>query len=178
VSIGVVIVDDQALIRGGFRVLVELASDMEVLGEAGDGTEAVALARLHHPDVVLMDVRMPGLDGIEATRQIKADHESAEAKVLILTTFDLDEYVCAALRAGASGFLLKDTSPEKLLDANRVVAGGEALLAPTITRRLIEAFAARTEPAMVAPGALDVLTKPGAGGSSRDRPRFVELRAR
>lgn len=157
-SIGVVIVDDQALVRGGFRVLVELASDMEVLGEAGDGTEAVALARLHHPDVVLMDVRMPGLDGIEATRQIKANDESAEAKVLILTTFDLDEYVYAALRAGASGFLLKDTSPEKLLDAIRVIAGGEALLAPTVTRRLIEAFAARTEPAMVAPGALDVLT--------------------
>jgi DNA-binding NarL/FixJ family response regulator len=158
VSIGVVIADDQTLVRAGFRVLVELASDMEALGEAADGAEAIGLVQLHHPDVVLMDVRMPGLDGIEATRQIKGDAATAATKVLILTTFDLDEYVYAALRAGASGFLLKDTSPEKLLEAIRVVAEGEALLAPTITRRLIEAFAARTEPTMVASGALDILT--------------------
>ncbi len=157
-TIGVVIADDQALVRGGFRVLVDSAPDMAVLGEAGDGAETVALARLHHPDVVLMDIRMPRLNGILATREIKTDGETAETKVLILTTFDLDEYVYAALRAGASGFLLKDTSPEKLLDAIRVVAAGEALLAPTVTRRLIEAFAARGETALVAPGALDALT--------------------
>jgi DNA-binding NarL/FixJ family response regulator len=159
VTIGVVIADDQALLRGGFRVLVDTADGMEVLGEASDGAEAVALAREHHPDVVLMDVRMPVLDGIEATRQIKQDNGTAEVKVLILTTFDLDEYVYSALRAGASGFLLKDTTPEKLLDAIRVVASDEALLAPTVTRRLIEAFTARlSEPAFVAPAALDALT--------------------
>jgi DNA-binding NarL/FixJ family response regulator len=159
VTIGVVIADDQALVRGGFRVLVDTAADMEVLGEASDGTEAVALAREHHPDVVLMDVRMPVQDGIDATRQIKHDGDTAEVKVLILTTFDLDEYVYAALRAGASGFLLKDASPEKLLDAIRVVASGEALLAPTVTRRLIEAFTARPdESAFAAPAALETLT--------------------
>ena len=158
-TIGVVIADDQALVRAGFRVLVDTAADMEVLGEAGDGTEAVALAREHHPDVVLMDVRMPVQDGIEATRQIKQDDDTAGVKVLILTTFDLDEYVYAALRAGASGFLLKDTTPEKLLDAIRVVASGEALLAPTVTRRLIKAFAARlAEPASAVPAALETLT--------------------
>jgi len=117
--IGVVIADDQGLVRGGFRVLVDMAADMTVLAEASDGTEAVALARQHHPDVILMDVRMPRQDGIEATRQIKHDNDTAQTKVLILTTFDLDEYVYAALRAGASGFLLKDASPEKLLDAMR-----------------------------------------------------------
>jgi DNA-binding NarL/FixJ family response regulator len=159
VTISVVIADDQALVRGGFRVLVDAAAGMAVLGEAGDGTQAVALARQHHPDVVLMDIRMPGQDGIEATRQIKEDDDTAGVKVLILTTFDLDEYVYAALRAGASGFLLKDTSPEHLLEAIRVVASGEALLAPTVTRRLIEAFAARAGPALVAPGALDALTE-------------------
>jgi DNA-binding NarL/FixJ family response regulator len=159
VTIGVVIADDQALVRGGFRVLVDTADGMEVLGEASDGAEAVALARKHHPDVVLMDVRMPVQDGIEATRQIKQDNGTAEVKVLILTTFDLDEYVYSALRAGASGFLLKDTTPEKLLDAIRVVASDEALLAPTVTRRLIEAFTARLgEPAFVAPAALGTLT--------------------
>jgi DNA-binding NarL/FixJ family response regulator len=159
VTIGVVIADDQALVRGGFRVLVDTAAGMTVLAEAGDGTEAVALARRHHPDVMLMDVRMPGQDGIEATKQIKEDDDTAGIKVLILTTFDLDEYVYAALRAGASGFMLKDTSPEQLLEAIRIVAAGEALLAPTVTRRLIESFVARTEPALVAPGALDALTQ-------------------
>jgi DNA-binding NarL/FixJ family response regulator len=159
VTIGVVIADDQALVRGGFRVLVDIAADMEVLGEASDGAEAVALTREHHPDVVLMDVRMPVQDGIEATRQIKEEDGTAEVKVLMLTTFDLDEYVYTALRAGASGFLLKDTTPEKLLDAIRVIASGEALLAPTVTRRLIEAFTTRAdEPASAAPAALDTLT--------------------
>jgi DNA-binding NarL/FixJ family response regulator len=159
VTIGVVIADDQALVRGGFRVLVDTAADMKVLGEASDGAEAVALAREHHPDVVLMDVRMPVQDGIDATREIKQDDDTAEVKVLMLTTFDLDEYVYAALRAGASGFLLKDTTPEKLLDAIRVVAAGEALLAPTVTRRLIEAFTARLdEPPSAAPAALETLT--------------------
>lgn len=157
-SIGVVIADDQALARGGFRLLVDTTDDMTVLGEAANGDEAVALARQHRPDVVLMDVRMPGQDGIEATRQIKDDEDTAGVKVLILTTFDLDEYVYAALRAGASGFLLKDTTPEKLLDAIRVVAAGEALLAPTVTRRLIKAFAARDKPVLVAPDALVALT--------------------
>jgi DNA-binding NarL/FixJ family response regulator len=157
-TIGVVIADDQGLVRGGFRVLVETAADMKVLGEATDGVEAVALAQEHHPDVVLMDVRMPGQDGIEATRKIKEDDDTAGVKVLILTTFDLDEYVYAGLRAGASGFLLKDTSPEKLLDAIRIVASGEALLAPTVTRRLIETFAAHLEPAPVASHALKTLT--------------------
>jgi DNA-binding NarL/FixJ family response regulator len=159
VTIGVVIADDQALVRGGFRVLVETAADMKVLGEASDGTEAVALVREHHPDVVLMDVRMPVQDGIEATRQIKQDDDTAGVRVLILTTFDLDEYVYAALRAGASGFLLKDASPEKLLDAIRVVASGEGLLAPTVTRRLIEAFTARPdELAFAVPAVLESLT--------------------
>jgi DNA-binding NarL/FixJ family response regulator len=158
-TIGVVIADDQALVRGGFRVLVETAAGMTVLGEAGDGTEAVALARQYHPDVVLMDVRMPGKDGIEGTGQIKEENDTTAVKVLILTTFDLDEYVYAALRAGASGFMLKDTSPMQLLEAIRVVASGEALLAPTVTRRLIEAFAARAEPALVAPSVLDALTE-------------------
>ena len=157
--IGVVIADDQALVRGGFRVLIDTAADMKVLGEASDGTEAVTLAREHHPDVVLMDVRMPGQDGIEATRQIKDGNGTADVKVLILTTFDLDEYVYSGLRAGASGFMLKDTTPKKLLDAIRVVASGEALLAPTVTRRLIEAFTAHLgEPAFVAPAVLATLT--------------------
>jgi DNA-binding NarL/FixJ family response regulator len=167
-TIGVVIADDQALVRGGFRVLVESAPDMAVRGEAGDGAEAIALVNEHRPDVVLMDVRMPGLDGIEATRRIKADGATSDVKVLILTTFDLDEYVYAALRAGASGFLLKDTSPEKLLDAIRVVAAGDGLLAPTVTRRLIEDFAAHTEPALAMPAALDVLT-------DREREVLVEV---
>jgi DNA-binding NarL/FixJ family response regulator len=167
-TIGVVIADDQALVRGGFRVLVDMTDDMTVVGEAADGTEAVALARQHHPDVILMDVRMPRQDGVEATRQIKQDNDTAQTKVLILTTFDLDEYVYAALRAGASGFLLKDTSPEKLLDAIRTIAVGEALLAPTVTRRLIEKFAARDEPDPVAPNLLDALT-------NRERDVLLEI---
>jgi DNA-binding NarL/FixJ family response regulator len=141
--IRVLIADDQALLRGSFRVLVDLAPDMTVVGEAGTGVAAVALTRQHRPDVVLMDVRMPDLDGIGATRQICADPLAGATHVLILTTFDLDEYVYGALRAGASGFLLKDTPPADLLTAIRVVAGGEALLAPTVTRRLIAEFARR-----------------------------------
>ena len=145
-TIRVVIADDQALVRGGFVVMVNGAPDMTVLGEAGNGAEAVALVRQHHPDVVLMDIRMPVLDGIEATRAITTDPDTAGARVLILTTFDLDDYVYRALRAGASGFLLKDTAPEELLAAIRTLAAGDALLAPGITRRLIREFAARPEP--------------------------------
>jgi len=145
VTIGVVIADDQALLRSGFRVLVESAPDMVVLGEAADGSSALRLAHEHHPDVVLMDVRMPGVDGIEACRRITADPATSGARVLILTTFDLGDYVYGALRAGASGFLLKDSSPEELLAAIRVVAAGDALLAPSVTRRLIGEFARRRD---------------------------------
>jgi len=135
--IDVVIVDDQALLRGSFQVLVDSAPDLQVVGEAGDGATAVSVVRRTQPDVVLMDVRMPGVDGITATREISA---FSSAKVLILTTFDLDEYVYSALRAGASGFLLKDTPPGDLLAAIRVVAAGDGLLSPGVTRRLIAEF--------------------------------------
>ena len=145
-TISVVIADDQALVRGGFVLMVGAAPDMTVLGEAGNGAEAVALVREHHPDVVLMDIRMPVLDGIEATRAITTDPDTAGVRVLILTTFDLDDYVYRALRAGASGFLLKDTAPEELLAGIRTLAAGDALLSPGITRRLIREFAARPEP--------------------------------
>jgi DNA-binding NarL/FixJ family response regulator len=156
-TITVAVADDQALVRGGFTVLLRSADDIEVVGEASNGREAIDLVALERPDVVLMDIRMPELDGLEATRQITASN--VETRVLILTTFDLDEYVFGALRAGASGFLLKDTNPEDLLAAVRVVAEGEALLAPRITRRLIEQFvqepaAAPAEP----PPGLDTLT--------------------
>jgi DNA-binding NarL/FixJ family response regulator len=144
--IGVVVVDDQALVRAGFRVLVDSSDDLQVLGDAADGTEAVRVVRATRPDVVLMDIRMPEMDGIEATRQIVGSPEGGDTRVLILTTFDLDEYVYNALRAGASGFLLKDTPPEDLLDAIRVVAAGNALLAPSVTRTLIAEFAARAAP--------------------------------
>jgi DNA-binding NarL/FixJ family response regulator len=146
VTISVVIADDQALVRGGFVLMVGAAPDMTVLGEAGNGAETVALVRERHPDVVLMDIRMPVLDGIEATRAITTDPDTAGARVLILTTFDLDDYVYRALRAGASGFLLKDTAPEELLAGIRTLAAGDALLSPGITRRLILEFAARPEP--------------------------------
>jgi DNA-binding NarL/FixJ family response regulator len=143
--IGVVIADDQALVRAGFVVMVNAATDMQVLGEAADGAEAVAQVRLHRPDVALMDIRMPVLDGIEATRSITTDPATAATRVLMLTTFDLDDYVYWALRAGASGFLLKDTAPEELLAGIRTLAHGDALLAPSITRRLIREFATRPE---------------------------------
>jgi DNA-binding NarL/FixJ family response regulator len=144
VTISVLIADDQVLVRAGFRVLVNTAPDLRVVGEAGTGQEAVEAARQARPDVVLMDIRMPKMDGIEATRHILAQDPSP--RVMILTTFDLDEYVFAALRAGASGFLLKDTPPGDLLAAIRVIAAGEGLLAPTVTRRLIEEFARRPGP--------------------------------
>jgi DNA-binding NarL/FixJ family response regulator len=146
VSISVVIADDQALVRGGFVVMVRAAPDMKVLGEATNGAHAVSLIQQYHPDVVLMDVRMPVMDGIEATRVITSDPATAATRVLILTTFDLDDYVYRALRAGASGFLLKDTAPEEMLAAIRVLSAGDALLAPSITRRLIREFAQRPEP--------------------------------
>jgi DNA-binding NarL/FixJ family response regulator len=159
-TVGVVIADDQALLRGGFRLLVESVPDMEVLGEAGDGDEAVALARSVRPDVILMDVRMPGTDGIEATKRIAADPDLVGVRILILTTFDLDEYVYGALRAGASGFVLKDISPEDLLAGIRVVAAGGALLAPDVTRRVIAEFARRCQPqSPVAAVSLDALTE-------------------
>ena len=135
----VLIADDQALVRAGFRMILEAQDDLEVVAEAEDGEQAVAGVRSRRPDVALMDIRMPRLDGLEATRRIVAT--DAACRVLILTTFDLDEYVYAALRAGASGFLLKDVSPERLVAAVRMVAAGDALLAPSITRRLVERFA-------------------------------------
>ncbi len=138
-SIRVLLCDDQALVRSGFRMILETREDLEVVGEAEDGVQALELTWRQLPDVVLMDVRMPRLDGVEATRRLVA--AGADARVLILTTFDLDEYVFEALRAGASGFLLKDVQPAQLVDAVRVVARGEALLAPTVTRRLLDRFA-------------------------------------
>jgi len=136
-TIRVLVADDQALVRGSFRLLVDTAPDLTTVGEAATGREAVRLARQEKPDIVLMDIRMPDTDGINATRQITADPQTSAVRVLILTTFELDEYVFAALRAGASGYLIKDTPPAELLAAIRVVAAGDALLAPSITRRLI-----------------------------------------
>jgi DNA-binding NarL/FixJ family response regulator len=137
--IRVLVCDDQALVRSGFRMIIDAREDLEVVGEAEDGLQAIALTRKLDPDVILMDVRMPELDGVEATRLVVA--AGSRARVLILTTFDLDEYVYEAIRAGASGFLLKDVQPTQLVDAIRVVAAGEALLAPTVTRRLLDRFA-------------------------------------
>ncbi|MCG5435324.1 response regulator [Micromonospora foliorum] len=154
--IRVLIADDQALLRGSFRLLVDLSPDCTTVGEAGTGVQAVALTEQHRPDVVLMDVRMPEMDGIEATRRICA--ATAGTRVIILTTFDLDEYVYGALRAGASGFLLKDTPPADLLTGIRVVAAGEGLLAPTVTRRLIDEFARQPEPTRPLPRQLDGVT--------------------
>ena len=144
----VVVVDDQALVRGAFRLLVDSAPDLEVVGEGENGAEAVSLVRDLRPDVVLMDIRMPVMDGLEATRAVAA--LEVATRVLVLTTFDLDEYVFGALRAGASGFLLKDTPPAQLLEGIRVVARGEALLAPSVTRQLIEEFV-RREPVAATP---------------------------
>jgi DNA-binding NarL/FixJ family response regulator len=173
VSIRVVIADDHALVRAGFRALIEAEPGLEVVGEAADGAEAIKLARTARPDVILMDIRMPGTDGVAATSQITS-HQGAEGpargsagsggddppeppRVLILTTFDLDEYVYAALRAGASGFLLKDTPPAELLAAIRIVAAGDALLAPSVTRKLIREFARQPPPTVRQP--LEVLTE-------------------
>ncbi|HET7799043.1 MAG TPA: response regulator transcription factor [Humibacillus xanthopallidus] len=138
-DIGVLIVDDQALVRAGFRMILEIEPDITVLGEAIDGDDAIAKAAALHPDVVLMDVRMPGTDGIAATRRLMADH-SGQVRVVMLTTFDMDEYVYEALQAGASGFLLKDVQPELLVAGIRAVHSGDALLAPTVTRRMIESY--------------------------------------
>jgi DNA-binding NarL/FixJ family response regulator len=156
VTIRVLLADDQALVRSGFRMILEARPDFEVVGEAEDGLQAVGLARELAPDVILMDVRMPVLDGLQATRQIAA--ADGAPKVLVLTTFDLDDYVYEALRAGASGFLLKDAPRADLATAVRVAAGGDALLAPSVTRRLIEAFALRPASASPAPSRLASLT--------------------
>lgn len=172
-AIRVLIVDDQALVRAGFRVLLEAAEDIEVVGEAENGTEAVRMTEELSPDIILMDIRMPDMDGLEAARLILGrdalatdvgsdDADSStdvKPQVLVLTTFDTDEYVYEALRVGASGFLLKDTDPEALADAVRTIAAGEALLAPSVTRRLIREFASRPEVRRAHPEELDALTK-------------------
>jgi DNA-binding NarL/FixJ family response regulator len=142
-STTVLIADDQTLVRRGFRMILEIEPDVEVVGEAGDGEQAHAQARQLRPDVVLMDVRMPGVDGIEATRRVTTDPACRDTRVVMLTTFDMDEYVYEALQAGASGFLLKDTQPELLVAGIRAVHSGEALLAPTVTRRMIETYLQR-----------------------------------
>lgn len=157
-TIRVAVADDQPLVRTGFATMVSHAGDLAMVGEAADGREAIELARAERPDVFLMDVRMPELDGIAATARITEDPATADVRVVMLTTFDIDEYVYAALRAGASGFLLKDVTPEDLVHAVRVVAAGEALLAPAVTRRLIEEFARRPEPNARPAALLDVLT--------------------
>ncbi len=155
--IKVLLADDQALLRAGFRALLDAQPDITVIGEAIDGADAVRQAQRELPDVVLMDIRMPGTDGLEATRRIVADPGLEQVRIIILTTFDLDEYVFEAIRAGASGFLVKDTEPVELLRAVRAVAGGDALLSPGVTRRLIEEFAARA-PAPHPPRTPDHLT--------------------
>jgi DNA-binding NarL/FixJ family response regulator len=160
VSIKVLIADDQALVRAGFTMILDAEGDIDVVGEASDGREAVREVQRLRPDVVLMDIRMPEQDGIEATRQLVAAANGEGPRILMLTTFDLDEYVYEALRAGASGFLLKDTPPEQLVAAIRVVAGGDALLAPRLTRRMVEAFVA------------------GAGGPDPDTAPLEELTPR
>jgi DNA-binding NarL/FixJ family response regulator len=154
--VSVLIVDDQALVRAGFRMILDAESDLVVVGEAADGEEAVIAARRHSPDVVLMDVRMPGMDGLEATRRLLGGRSAS--RVLVLTTFDQDEYVFEALRSGASGFLLKDTPPEELVAAIRIIAAGEALLAPAVTGRVIEEFARRPARDVSPPPGYDELT--------------------
>ncbi len=157
VMLRVVLADDQALVRAGFRALLDAAEDIEVVAEATDGAEAVAAVRDTHPDVVLMDVRMPGTDGLAATRLITSDPELASTRVVVLTTYELDEYVFEALRAGASGFLTKDVDPGDLRDAVRTVAAGQALLSPSVTRRVVNSFARRGAP-VVAHARLGELT--------------------
>jgi DNA-binding NarL/FixJ family response regulator len=157
-AIRVVLADDQALVRAGFRALLDAQDDIDVVGEANDGDEAVGLVRRLAPDVVLMDIRMPGTDGLAATRSIAGDVRLSDARIIILTTFELDEYVFEAIRSGASGFLVKDTEPIELLRAVRAVARGDALLSPSVTRRLIGEFANKTKESRPAP-ALNVLTE-------------------
>ncbi|MCT9078552.1 response regulator [Streptomyces fulvoviolaceus] len=156
--IRVLLADDQRLVRAGFRSILEDQDDIEVVGEAADGQAAVSACRELGPDVVLMDIRMPGMDGLEASREIAGDERLASVKVVILTTFDLDDYVYGALRAGATGFLVKDTEPEELLQAVRVAARGDALISPSVTRRLIAEFAGRVKGPEPDPR-LDVLTE-------------------
>jgi DNA-binding NarL/FixJ family response regulator len=157
-TIRVALADDQALVRAGFRALLNAQDDIEVVAEAADGDEAVRVAREHRPDVILMDIRMPGTDGLEATRTISSDGSLGEVHILILTTFEEDEYVFEAIRVGASGFLVKDTEPAELVHAVRVVARGDALLSPGVTRRLIEEFATKAKKVQ-SPTTLDVLTE-------------------
>jgi DNA-binding NarL/FixJ family response regulator len=175
--IRVLIAEDQAIVRAGFRALLDAEPDLEVAGEAADGHEAVQLARELQPDLVLMDIRMPELDGLEATRQITIDRTLNDTRVLVLTTFELDEYVFGALRAGASGFLLKGGKPDELLSAVRLVAAGESLLAPSVTRRLIEAYLSQpdhhTTPAPqgldeLSPRELEVLSLVANGRNNRE----------
>jgi len=158
-TIRVLLADDQTLVRSGFRALLERSDDIEVVGEAADGAAAIDLARTERPDVLLMDIRMPGVDGLEATRRITADETLAKARVIMLTTFELDEYVFEALHAGASGFLLKDVEPDELRAAIRIVAHGEALLSPSVTRRLIREFVAQPGRHRPPPEQLDSLTE-------------------
>ena len=157
--IRVLLVDDQALVRAGFRALLDAQEDIEVVGEASDGAEGVALATQHVPDVILMDIRMPGVDGLEATRRIGADPALAGVRVIMLTTFDLDEHVFEALGLGAAGFLVKDTEPTELLRGVRVVASGDALLTPNITRRLIAEFTSQRPRTGPSPAELEELTE-------------------
>jgi DNA-binding NarL/FixJ family response regulator len=157
--IRVALVDDQAMVRAGLRALLAAEDGIEVVGEAADGEEAVAVVRTHRPDAVLMDIRMPGVDGLEATRRIAADDELADVRVIVLTTFELDEYVFEALRAGAAGFLLKADDPAELVRAVRVVADGESLLSPSVTRRVVEAFADAPAPNAPEPARLGELTE-------------------
>jgi DNA-binding NarL/FixJ family response regulator len=159
--IRVALADDQELVRAGFAALLDAEDDIEVVGEAADGEQAVRIAARYTPDVLLMDIRMPGLDGIEATRRIAASPDLASVHVVILTTFELDEYVFEGLRAGAAGFLVKDTDAAELIRAVRVVAGGDALLSPAVTRRLIAEFAARTRDARSLPGLADLTPREG-----------------
>jgi DNA-binding NarL/FixJ family response regulator len=159
VTIRVVLADDQPLVRAGFRVLLDAEDDITVVGEADDGAAAVELATALKPDIVLMDIRMPGVDGLEATRRIAADDDLGGVRVMILTTFEVDEYVFEALRSGASGFLVKHTHPYELLQAVRVIAAGDALLSPGVTRRLISDYASRPARASATPTAMGLLTE-------------------